>query len=319
MPTSYRAYLSLLRTSLRHRVIVLCSALLLLLLPSAGCGDDTGTPSGPVTFTLATWNVRNFFDAENDPLKVDDVPTVGELGNKLNEVSSALRVLAADIVVLQEVENKPLLELLNNSRLKDSGYKTVELVEGNDPRGIDVGLLSRYPIKRLQTHVDDKFPGVDGDTATYSFSRDCLEVELDVGGRSVVLLINHLRSESTSSGDGTARRAAQAAQVRKIADGLLGQNPNALLAVVGDLNDDPTSRPLQLLRDGSPALFDILTLRPAAERYTASWSGKPQVDFQLLSPAMRATLADDTARALHTSIFSKTSDHYPVIASYTLP
>lgn len=48
-----------------------------------------------------------------------------------------------DILMVQEVENIRALRMLNDTYLKAAGYKTVELLEGPDTRGIDVGILSR--------------------------------------------------------------------------------------------------------------------------------------------------------------------------------
>jgi endonuclease/exonuclease/phosphatase family metal-dependent hydrolase len=50
-----------------------------------------------------------------------------------------------DILILVEVENKRILNLLNQNYLKSAEYKTVELIEGEDPRGIDIAILSRFP------------------------------------------------------------------------------------------------------------------------------------------------------------------------------
>jgi len=39
-----------------------------------------------------------------------------------------------------------------------SGYPYILLIDGNDPRGIDVAILSRYPIIDVKTHIFD-LPG----------------------------------------------------------------------------------------------------------------------------------------------------------------
>lgn len=48
-----------------------------------------------------------------------------------------------DILMIEEVENLRTLRMLNDTYLKAAGYKTVELLEGPDTRGIDVGVMSR--------------------------------------------------------------------------------------------------------------------------------------------------------------------------------
>jgi endonuclease/exonuclease/phosphatase family metal-dependent hydrolase len=65
-----------------------------------------------------------------------------------------------DILALQEVENRAVLERLRTQYLGPAGYRESILVEGGDPRGIDVAFLSRFPLHgeaRLhrQAHVPD--------------------------------------------------------------------------------------------------------------------------------------------------------------------
>ena len=58
------------------------------------------------------------------------------------------------------------------------------LIDGNDPRLIDVAILSRHPIVRVRSNQHLRSGN------SYLFSRDCLEVELDVGGSPLHLLVN---------------------------------------------------------------------------------------------------------------------------------
>jgi endonuclease/exonuclease/phosphatase family metal-dependent hydrolase len=274
----------------------------------------------PVTLSLATFNVQNFFDEKDDLARMDDLPTPTQVQSKITRLGTALRILEADVVALQEVENLALLERLNTEQLSELGYNEVRLTEGNDPRGIDVALLSRFEVIEEESHRHDTFPGVDGDTTTYGFSRDCPVITLQPGpGLRVFLLINHLRSSyGDNDAEALARRQAQAQRVREIADELLQQHPGAHLVVMGDLNDRPSSRTLELIIQGSPPLLDLLTLVPAEERYTTSWSNRPQFDYLLVSPALEEDLISDSVRADHASAFSNASDHYPVIASFTV-
>lgn len=51
-----------------------------------------------------------------------------------------------DILIVEEVENIRILNRLKDEGLKSKGYQTSILIEGEDMRGIDVGLLSRFPL-----------------------------------------------------------------------------------------------------------------------------------------------------------------------------
>jgi endonuclease/exonuclease/phosphatase family metal-dependent hydrolase len=237
---------------------------------------------------------------------------------KVKKLGAALRELKADVLALQEVENVGMLQRLN-TEVSTLGYKEARLVPGNDIRGINVALLSRYPVVLQISHKYDTFLGVAGGTTKYGFSRDCLEVTIEPSqGRRLMLLINHLAADDGSA-DAEARRQAQAARVRQIADQALKSNPSANLAVVGDLNDQPGSKTLQLLVNGTPPLHDAASTIAAADRWTHIYSGKKeQLDYLLLTPGLKDDLVSGSPTIPHTQTFKDASDHYPVSARFTL-
>ena len=69
---------------------------------------------------------------------------------KLKRVSEVILQVrsgqGADIVLLQEVENREILERLRTEYLSKADYQPSVLLEGSDDRGIDVALLSKLPI-----------------------------------------------------------------------------------------------------------------------------------------------------------------------------
>lgn len=69
---------------------------------------------------------------------------------KLNRLKDVIEQVGGgkgpDILLLEEVENINVLTQLN-AKLNKSNYQTVVLIEGPDKRGIDIGLLSRLPLK----------------------------------------------------------------------------------------------------------------------------------------------------------------------------
>ncbi|MCK5799154.1 MAG: endonuclease/exonuclease/phosphatase family protein [Deltaproteobacteria bacterium] len=285
---------------------------------------DTLTPDlplgPPAHVRVATFNVHNFFDGVDDPHHSDEILTSSEVGKKVKQIGAALRTLDADVVALQEIENLGLLNRIVTEELKGRGYEHVHLQSGNDPRGINVAVLSRSTITRVTSHAGDQFEGADAsDTKNYHFSRDCLEVEIEPSkNRRLTLLINHLRAASFSDPDLATRiREAQAKRVRAIVDEILKWSPNANVAVVGDLNDAPTSRALTLLRDGSPRLTDLLASQSLNNRYTIVYKGKKlQFDYILTTPGLQADYETGSAKARHDAVFSAASDHFPVVANF---
>lgn len=57
-----------------------------------------------------------------------------------------------DIVIIEEVENNNVLRMLNR-KLPLSHYTSQVLIEGPDERGVDVGMLSRFPVKNKKLHL----------------------------------------------------------------------------------------------------------------------------------------------------------------------
>ncbi len=208
--------------------------------------------------------------------------------------AKVMRDVDADILGVVEAENRPLLAMFSAAMLKEVGgvpYEEVMLVDGNDDRGIDVGVLIRAPhtLTRMRSHI------FDADEIGTIFSRDCIEYWIDTpAGQRLVVLVNHLKSKGYGSRDdpiGAKRRMRQATRVRAIYDGLIAGGVE-YIAVLGDFNDDPTSAALAPLLDSS-GLVDIST-HPAfqfGERLGTFHGGgvRDKIDYVLCSPALFAT------------------------------
>jgi len=86
------------------------------------------------------------------------------LANTIRQVNGGK---GADIIALQEVENKSILDQLRTSKLAELGYQPAILVEGKDIRGIDVAILSKFVLvdePRLHPLDLPEFPDRAGDT-----------------------------------------------------------------------------------------------------------------------------------------------------------
>jgi endonuclease/exonuclease/phosphatase family metal-dependent hydrolase len=162
------------------------------------------------------------------------------------------------------------------------------LIDGNDDRGIDVGIMTRsgYEIESIQSHVDD------ADAKGKIFSRDCPMYLIPLkSGKRLCILINHLKSKGFGDqASNDARRLKQAERVRAIYDELTSKGYD-LVAVVGDFNDTPNSTCLApLVGPGSP-LKDVFGLAGFDD------GGKPgtfgncpaseKIDYILLSPELQ--------------------------------
>lgn len=204
-------------------------------------------------------------------------------------ISKASRKLTAkvimenspDILALQEVENLEALLQFNRVYLKKE-YEYAMVVDGNDPRQIDVGILSKYPIKSFTSHRFDK-----RENGRPIFSRDCLVAELQVTKEKVItVLINHFKSKI---GGGEEKRKVQAERVVEILKDRFGNSfVDGDFVVMGDLNDDNDSDDLKILVKNKK-LENVIERLPEEERWTHYYKkGKSaeQLDYIIISPSL---------------------------------
>ena len=310
---------------------------------------------------VATFNVENLFarfkfNSDVDPqVAVKDGWDVNKTYFTIFDEASKkvtgklIRSLKADVIALQEVENLDTLRRFRGEYLGGpSTFPYSILIDGNDPRLIDVAVLSRHPIVRVRSNQHLRSGN------SYLFSRDCLEVELDVGGSPLHLLVNHFKSmldkKDPKNGrrNTRARRELQSKTVKEIVTARFGnqagKNP---FIVLGDLNDY-----LETDAAGSTGIAEIVTWnqvenvverRPAGDRWTHYFREKAaplkesykQLDYLLVSKSLAAntdTVPEIARKGLTTlatlytgprfpEVGEKTpvaSDHCPVVLDLTL-
>ena len=222
--------------------------------------------------------------------------------------------VGAGVMCVVEVEDRLTLKQFNESLLQDfqADFAHTMLIDGNDERGIDVGLLSKFEIRTVRSHIDDP---LDNPQGARTFSRDCPEFEVILpGGKSLWLLGNHFKSKLPPAAQSDARRTLQAGRVVEI----LGRFDldNDLVVVAGDLNDFPNSAPLSGLLQ-TPGLFDVLT-SPLLNGPSWTYQDKKQLDYILVSKPLKAAV---TAVGIERrGIFSATDfqgqfPHFPEVTS----
>jgi endonuclease/exonuclease/phosphatase family metal-dependent hydrolase len=213
------------------------------------------------------------------------IDPVNEIATK--NTSQVIADKNPDVIGIVEAENRLTLQKFDKEIMPGGPvFAHIMLIEGNDPRGINVGVMlkSGYEIISMDSHVDDQ------DTSGKKiFSRDCPVYEIRLSSGAVLwLLINHLKSKGYGNKtDSDNRRKEQAQRVREIYDALRSQNAK-YIAIIGDFNDSPDSGALDpLLRNGSD-LKDIFQYGNFVSSgipgtYGAS-SASDKFDYILLSP-----------------------------------
>lgn len=224
-----------------------------------------------------------------------------------------IRDVDADILAVVEAEDRVSLEMFTsfvfdqvNDELpagqRPDPYRSVMLIDGNDQRGIDVGIMTKegFEIGLIESHIDDLRAN-----GTPVFSRDCPEYAVTTpDGEVIWVLPNHFKSKFGGNNAATiAKRRDQAVRTAEIYETLrsIGED---LVVVLGDLNDTPDSAPLQpLLADTDltdvsehPNFTEFEFVPASATNRGIGTFGlgndSNKIDYLLLSPALfgRVTL-----------------------------
>lgn len=264
---------------------------------------------------LGTFNCENLFarfkfNKNVDPNKaskegfiVNQVHFDFLKGAEKKLTADVIKKVDADVLALQEVENLDVLKRFRAKELKNKRYKYAILVDGNDPRKIDVAVLSRYPIVAVRSYQELR------SAKGPIFSRDCLMVDIQVDSKTLVLFVNHLKSmldkKDPKNGrkNTRARRLEQSRAVKKIVQSRFkGSSGKKAWAVLGDFNDyseagqGTTSGILNLVKWNQ--VENVVNRLPVNERWTHFYDGATggetpyrQLDYILLSKS----LADGTS------------------------
>lgn len=265
------------------------------------------------TLRLATFNVENLFarwrfkegqnsaEANKRGWIVDQTQFV-ELGQDDKAITgAALREVDADVLALQEVENVDTLKHFRDRSLGGRAtYPYIAGVDGNDPRLIDVAVLSKLPITHIRSYQHFLDPA--SPTAAL-FSRDCLEVDVEVGvglsKKTVTIYVNHFKSMIGGRKETRPKRERQAAKVMEIVTERFGSAPgDSPFVVLGDLNDY-----MEADSDGNSGIADlvgwdqvenVVTRLPEDDQWTHYWAGGNeyrQLDYLLPSTSLAASTA----------------------------
>lgn len=274
-------------------------------------------------FSVATFNVENFFDTQDPHPSSPPKPLRSEYNRKLNKVAEAIVAMGVPTIVgLQEVENIGVLEtLVANERLTEFDYQPF-LIEGEDSRGIDVAYIVRGD--QATVFIADGFLPPDG---LLSRPTMLIYVELLPTGQMVYVLNSHFTSLAAGEEATEPRRTAQAAWNIEVMEMVLARDPEAEFIVLGDLNSFYDTLPIHTLQDfGLRHVYEFASEEPLP--YTYIFEGRTQtLDHILVSEGLFADLtavhalhinADYPISASSDITAQRISDHDPLIAVFTL-
>ncbi len=245
--------------------------------------------TGESSYRIMFYNVENLFDPFHDTLKKDyEFVAGGPMGwtwrkfeKKLNNVSKVIinagQWQPPEIVAFSEIENRNvLIHLIKRTPLERFGYKIIH-EESPDERGIDVGLIYLQDKFKELSHCSIKIKSGDSLLKTRSILyvkglmiNDAVTNEKD----TLHLFVNHWPSRTGGIEITSGKRKAAAFSLKRPIDSILSLQPNALIVLTGDFNDEPTDESLAVtlgasLSAESPAndvmLFNLMT--PFVDKY----------------------------------------------------
>lgn len=203
-------------------------------------------------------------DSEADYRRLEEARMVSSTDDTRQMSALAIADADADILCLQEVESLDALNAFEYGylyKMVGEGYRQKYLIKGNDSRGIEVAVMMRErtrdgePIEfiDIRSHAAVTFRdfGLYDEALTVTekpddriFRRDCLELDVRIGGKRLTLFVCHFKS-MTSPRDGMdgrtatmALRRAEARAVRRIIETRFGQGVgHRNFVICGDMND----------------------------------------------------------------------------------
>lgn len=216
-------------SAFRHLFVLCCFILSSCLLADSG------------TITIAQWNTGNFYDFEDDPqTKGDDGFTPSGWSRwterryriKVSNIAKTISQMKADIICLEEIENRRVLEDLSRELKEKYSWPMEHIIhkDSKDLRGIDCAILSRFKEKSVKW------------INTGYGQRPSPCAQFAIGGNNLVVIGNHWRSRMGERKIADAKREVNADKVRAEYLKRLRKDPGLALVVAGDFNDNFTDR-----------------------------------------------------------------------------
>lgn len=212
------------------------------------------------SYVIGFYNLENLFDIYNDPAKNDEefLPegknkwTQAKYEKKVHNMAQVIRAMRDDngqyhtILGISEIENRLVIEdLVSDPQIADANYQIVHY-DGPDRRGVDVALL--YDPTKFKYLDSESIPFTfEGSRIQFSLdqagkdafrTRDVLMVHGTIEGEHFAFYVTHLPSRLGGKGGDLRSRGAEI--IYNHARKMERKYPGIKIAVMGDMNDNPT-------------------------------------------------------------------------------
>ena len=209
--------------------------------------------SAQKTEKIAFYNVENLFDTINGTNNDEEfLPTGKKKWNhekyfeKINHINKVMCELNNPMIMgFCEIENIGVLKdiIAENKGLKN--YGTVHY-DSQDARGIDACLI--YNSKKLKV-IDKGFIRYVLPGKTEASSRDIVWAKFSLKKQEFYVMVNHWPSRWGGAQKSEPKRLKAAQSARTFIDSLLKADINTKIILMGDLNDYPSNKSVQLIME----------------------------------------------------------------------
>jgi len=306
-------------------------------------------------FRVMFYNVENLFDTEDDPHTNDNefLPngtrrwSPRRYYSHLQQTAKVINAVGEwdtpALVGLCEVENDSvMIHLIYRTPLRSQNYRYC-ITRGIDPRGINVALL----------YQRDKFQYIEHQSKRIPFSqpgrrsRDILHVwGRIITGDTLDVFVCHFPSRSGGEKETEQARIDAAQYLRHLCDSLYDVRQTTCILTMGDFNDYPPDKSIQIILNSSDPKRNLLHLFSdkkalnfeGSYKFQGEWD---QLDQMMVSQSWAAFLKQGSPRIFNASFMmtsDKTwkgvrplkvyngyryeggfSDHLPVVADFMIP
>lgn len=299
--------------------------------PAAATTPAAETPAAPPAPAVApespenprvrfiAYNVENWLTMD----RYENNRPVGEGSKPEKEKQAVIDILVRhrpDIIGLSEIGTEDDLKDIQ-TRLKAAG---LDLPHAFHTGGADevrhLGMLSKFPFVKTTPHTDLTYQ-LEG--KQFGMGRGVLDAVVDTPVGPVHFLGAHLKSKrEIPEADQEMMRRAEAHLLRKVADGVLNENPGTLMVVYGDMNDTRQAsaiRTVQGPRDGPLSLKMAWLKDRNGHTWTHHWDYQDvysRFDYALVSTPMLDRMIWDDCKVIDDPDVANASDHRPLLVIF---
>lgn len=330
----------------------LCSVALLCLSPCVYAQDEAGHKYGRATplpksegsIRVATYNVLNLFDGVDDPTlsgRYDDID-MATSDDRCKALAVAIKAINADVLCVEEIESQETLRWFRDTYLGGLGYDYLVSKDVGYYRGVEQGVLSRFPITAVTTWIDESLEDMatkkdggkengwtlcEGDQGV-KFQRSPIMVDISIpveGSKPyplTVVVVHH-----KSGGGYNCQRESEALQIVELLSTRLTSEPLLNLIVLGDFNASHDAKSMKVYLDAGYQNAYSKKWQPDGkpwELFATHESGR-HIDFIMLHPNAFSEAVDESFQILGTLYPAKSynwrtddpppgyaADHYPL-------